>query len=241
MSPGRGPLEPTDTRGIQPEAWAGMRPTSDTRQHRRGTHPAGLALLGPRRGLADDGLAEGDEVCRGARGDHAAVHHHGLVHPLAAGVDHVVLDGHEGGEPHVGAHGPLLWPVARGAEHPRTMADGGHRAAKLEHAHDEGEHGRAPAHVVRGEAPRNHQGVEVRRVHVLGRHVRHHRVAMLARVLSAGLVGAHDHHVRALLLQAGLRVGGLQVLELKVDEERHAPLLEAPRELDCSSGRHPAL
>src|SRR5207244_10261515 len=72
----------------------------------------------------DDLAAEGGDVVGPARGDEVTVHHHLLVNPLGARIDHIVLDREEGG-------GLLALDDARAGEHPARVADGCYHLALL--------------------------------------------------------------------------------------------------------------
>mmetsp|Transcript_14948 Transcript_14948/g.34792 ORF Transcript_14948/g.34792 Transcript_14948/m.34792 type:complete len:217 (-) Transcript_14948:34-684(-) len=178
-------------------------------------------------------MAERRQVSWRARGDDSTIDHDSLVHPRRSRVDEVVFDCGEASAAVSIAHGAASLRISRRTEHPRAVADGGHRLVHGEHAHDEVEHRHAPPHVIRTEAARDHKRFEFVGRNGRDRRVRQDGVAEFSRVLGAGRSGPYHGDGGALLLKPLLRVGHFEVLEAIVAEESdlrtHQPLRKARR------------
>src|SRR5688572_18178730 len=104
--------------------------------------------------VGDDCAGEVGKIDRGPGGDDVPVHDNSFIDPGAARVFHVVLDRQVAG-------GVLALEHAGGDQDPSAVADGGDEFACLIHVPDETDHFRVKAHVVRGEAARDNNGVKV--------------------------------------------------------------------------------
>src|SRR4051794_14311753 len=100
------------------------------------------------------GLEPGPEIGRSARGNEVAVDDGGLVHPGSAGVLHVVPDGAD-------ARRLPAREDLGGDRHPSRVTDERDRLAGAVEAAHEIQHLVAAAQLVRREAARDHQCVEV--------------------------------------------------------------------------------
>ena len=186
--------------------------------------------------VADDLLAEHRQVARQARGDDVAVTDHGLIDVLAAGVDDVVLDQRDAGD-------VAVLGDARRRQHPAGVADRGDQRALIVHLADELDHRLVAAHAFGREAAGDHDRIEVRRIDVGDRDVRHDRIAELAGVGLPG--GGTDHDdIGALFAQPQQRIPELELLILIFGHHRdlsvseiHVRLLVSECRGDQSAGR----